>query len=471
MTSKNDRSENRSVMKPLSTLFAVAAIVLFFDAPLLAQSPLTASDRLFHTQKALLERVGTTSIAATGSFFFRGSDYIIGSAFPSTVLQANADVAVDYIVDRHLMFSASLNAFQIRNSIVNAPSVTDLLGGARIVAKVGSFGVSNNRIQLGSMLDFQIPFRGESNPPLLPFHFNEFGAGLTLIGSYFFDNIFPEAAAGIHFNLGVRSYFSSDKAISRGAPPFRQLGFSPFTVRLGLGGDVPLPIPAYNIVAFAEIFSELYIGSELPSIVYGRESFAYAVLGGKYQALDWLWVELLGQVLLIGGSESTDIAAAAAFGNPVTTLSGMNYAPFRISAGVRIDLDRRFRIPYRIDESLGLYDEQVYTQSERRRNKRVMDVLDERSQDLADIYKTVRKQDTTVYGKIYYEIVIGKRGNVEKIRLLVSSLDESPLGNFTEEQFAEAIRNWKFPPGNRDLTFDVFKIEISPAGVVSIVSR
>lgn len=117
-----------------------------------------------------------------------------------------------------------------------------------------------------------------------------------------------------------------------------------------------------------------------------------------------------------------------------------------------------------------MYDPLTYSKSERVRNRRVMDVLDERSQELIDILKEVRKQDTTLSGKIYYEIVVGTRGYVEKVRLLVSTLDENAYSEFTEEQFAEAIRSWKFPPGNREIVFDVFKVEISKDGRLSIIS-
>lgn len=448
-----------------SLLFAAAA----FLSPAFAQAPITADGRIFHTQKALLPRIGTLSASLSGSFFIRPVDYIAGGGVPDDVLQTNADINVDYVLTRNLAISATLNTLRIENRLDRIPTETLLFSGVRIALKAGSIGVANNRIQLGGWFDVTVPFSREPNPPLMPFVNNEVGIGLHLAGSYYFDNVFPETSGGIHLNLGLRNYISSQTVITRGVDPPVRVGNDIVTLRYALGFDAPLSIiRGQNIVAFAELFGELYASSSLQEYVYGRENFAYIGAGAKYQVFDWLWVEAMGQFLILGGADETNYLLN--FGTRPVSLVGLNYAPWRVTGGAKVEFGRRLRIPYIIDESLGLYDPLTYSKSERARNRKVMDVLDERSQDLADILKEVRKQDTTLSGKIYYEIIIGRRGNVEKVRLLVSTLDENAYSEFTEEQFADAIRSWKFPPGSREIVFDVFKVEISKDGRLSIIS-
>lgn len=443
-------------------------VLLLQSVSLFAQAPITADGRIFHTQKALLPRIGTFSASLTGSFFIRPVDYIPSGGVPDDVLQTNADINLDYSLLRNLAISATLNTFRIENRLDTRPTATLIFSGARLVLKTGSIGVWDDRIQLGGWLEIFAPFGREPNAPLLPFTNSEFGTGINFIGSYYFDNIFPEFAAGIHVNVGFRNYASSETIISRGVSPPTRVGNDLLTLRYALGFDVPLPIRNQRITAFAELFGEFYLSASLQEFVYGRENFSYLGAGAKYQVLDWLSVELMGQLLIIGAQDNTNYQTR--FGTVPVSLVGLNYAPWRIAGGAKVEFGRRFRIPYAIDEALGLYNPMMYSKSERLRNRKIMDVLDERSQELADIFREVRKQDSTLSGKIYYEIIIGVRGTVEKVRLLVSTLDDNAYAEFTTEQFADAIRGWRFPPGNREVIFDVFKVELAKDGRLSIIS-
>ncbi len=452
----------------------VTKIFFFFlllaasSPPTFAQSPVTADGRIFHTQKALLPRIGTLSAGLSGSFFIRPVDYIAGGGVPDDILQTNADINVDYVMTRNLAIALTVNTLRIENRLDKLPTETLFFSGVRLALKVGSLAVANNRIHLGGWVEVFAPFSREPNPPLMPFTTNEFGIGLNFAGSYFFDYIFPEASGGIHLNLGLRNYASAQTVVTRGVNPPTRIGNDIITLRFALGYDTPLPIRGQNIFAFAEVSGELYITPSLQEYIYGRENFTYIGAGAKYQVLDWLWVEAMGQLLILGGTDQTSYLTN--FGTRPVSLVGLNYAPWRVTGGAKIELGRRMRIPYVIDEALGLYDPLTYSKSERTRHRKIMDVLDERSQELADILKEARKQDSTLSGKIYYELVIGTRGTVEKIRSLVSTLDENAYSEFLEEQFAEAIRSWRFPPGSREVIFDVFKIEVSKDGRLSIIS-
>ncbi|MDW8465625.1 MAG: hypothetical protein RML35_05390 [Chloroherpetonaceae bacterium] len=415
-----------------------------------------------------MPRIGTFSASLTGSFFIRPVDYIPGGGVPDDIIQTNADINLNYTLLKNLAISATLNTFRIENRLDTRPTATQLFSGVRLVLKTGSIGVLNDRIQLGGWFEIFAPFGREPNPPLLPFTQNEFGAGVHFIGSYYFDNIFPEFSSGIHLNLGFRNYSSSETVITRSPSPPIKVGNDLLTLRYALGFDTPLPIRGQRIYAFAELFGEFYLSASLQEFVYGRENFSYLGAGARYYVLDWLSVELMGQLLIIGGGDNTSYITR--FGTVPVSLVGLNYAPWRIMGGAKVELGRRFRIPYAIDEALGLYDPMTYSRSERLRNRKIMDVLDERSQELADIFKEVRKQDSTLSGKIYYEIIIGTRGNVERVRLLVSTLDDNAYSEFTTEQFADAIRSWRFPPGSREVIFNVFKIELSRDGRLSIIS-
>jgi hypothetical protein len=458
----------RKRMKKASTaLFCFLLLAAPFSF-VLPQSLVTADGRVFHTQKAILPRIGTISAGLSGSFFIRTVDYVAGGGVPDDIIQANADINVDYVMTQNLAVALTVNTLRIENRLDRLPTTTLLFSGVRLALKVGSLAVANNRIHLGGWFEVFAPFSREPNPPLMPFIMNEFGAGVNFVGSYFFDNVFPETSSGLHLNLGLRNYVSAQTIITRGVNPPIRVGNDIITLRYAFGYDTPLLIRGQTFIAFAEVFGELYITPSLQEYIYGRESFTYIGAGAKYQLLDWLWVEATGQFLVLGNRDETNYLTN--LGTRPVSLVGLNYAPWRIAAGARVEFGRRIRIPYVIDEALGLYDPLVYSKRERRRHKRIMDVLDERSQELLDIFKNVRKQDSTLSGKIYYELVIGTSGAVEKIRTLVSTLDENPYSEFLEEQFAEAIRNWRFPPGSREVIFDVFKVELSKDGRLSIIS-
>jgi len=456
-------------MKKAATILFCSLLLLAASSSFtFAQSPVTADGRIFHTQKALLPRIGTLSAGLSGSFFIRPVDYIAGGGVPDDILQTNADINVDYVMTRNLAIALTVNTLRIENRLDKLPTETLFFSGVRLALKVGSIAVANNRIHLGGWFELFAPFSREPNPPLMPFTTNEFGIGLNFAGSYFFDNIFPETSGGIHLNLGLRNYASAQTVVTRGVSPPTRIGNDIITLRYALGYDTPIPIRGQNFIAFAEVFGEFYISPSLLEYIYGRENFAYIGAGAKYQVLDWLWVEAMGQFLILGSSDATSYLTN--LGTRPVSLVGLNYAPWRVTGGAKVEFGRRVRIPYVIDEALGLYDPLTYSKSERIRHRRIMDVLDERSQELFELFKEARKQDSTLSGKIYYELVIGTRGTVEKIRSLVSTLDENAYSEFLEEQFAEAIRSWRFPPGSREVIFDVFKIEVSKDGRLSIIS-
>lgn len=109
--------------------------------------------------------------------------------------------------------------------------------------------------------------------------------------------------------------------------------------------------------------------------------------------------------------------------------------------------------------------------ADRRRGKIILDVIDEQSEEIALFFKELRKYDEKLYGRLYYEITIGKSGRVERVRLLVSSLDESlPISSYAEEQISEKVRNWKFPPGDSEVVIDILKLELTPSGNLRISS-
>lgn len=109
--------------------------------------------------------------------------------------------------------------------------------------------------------------------------------------------------------------------------------------------------------------------------------------------------------------------------------------------------------------------------ADRQRGRIILDVIDEQSEEIALFFKELRKYDEKLYGRLYYEITIGKSGRVERVRLLVSSLDESlPISSYTEDQISEKVRNWKFPPGESEVVIDILKLELTPSGNLRISS-
>lgn len=431
-----------------------------------AQGPLTAGGRLFRTQRAFLARKGTVSFSLSGSYFSKGNDYLDPVSGTVTALnQNNIDIALEYVATKNFSTTIATNIFQDRHPI--ADTRQQYFGNANLAFKLGSIPMAGDYLYFGSVLNIVAPFARQINIPFVPYGYQSgsFEIGGLLLLSYYLDNIFPDRSLGFHLNFGVQNYFNTDTDISRNQSINSGIVRNTVGVRTAFGAEYPTTY----IDIMAEISGEFYVGTRPPLIAYGREDYLYAGLGLRGRPLQWLNVELLGEFLVLGGTNTTRYDIGAPFGVTQVSQSDLNYVPFRISGGLRFDLTRRFNLFTADDGYFESNDPQrQFSDDEQRRNKLILDIIDERSEDLTAIYKDARRLDNSLEGRVYFEIQVVKDGSVKNVRMLVSSFNETPIALQTERFMTEKVKTWRFPPGGQDLILEILRLDFSPRGTTRL---
>lgn len=576
----------------LTATFLVLGLCSFTSV---AQTPTTASSRLFYTQKGFLPRQGTVSIAYTGGVFRNATGYSLdGGATAGALAQTTGDILFDYSINKNYMLSIGTNVFFTTPNLRLAPPdfqpmSTDYLRRITLALRMGSFGVFSEQVQLGGLFRVMIPLSGEFNSPFQPVGLTSPNLSGEFIASYYFDKVFPRLSPGIHLNVGLNLLLTENTNMT----PIGILNNdnNAMSMRYAFGLDYPV---SNSFTLFTEVYGEFFLTGGLPTVLYGRDPYSYALLGTKIQLITDLWFEAAGEFLITDNKSSTVFNPQR--GITPFSANNVNYPNYRALFGLRYEFSRRKYIPNTADvvygqasavkespfvttsaskaQALGLspiqvreaeikelvaeksqvdsltklyqmeeatlnnakreYDrisssssapqeaeklkalkekieknekalaeskkelaelrrkdgrirlelrrtyvdlekgkprKRAMSAADRQRGRIILDVIDEQSEEIALFFKELRKYDEKLYGRLYYEITIGKSGRVERVRLLVSSLDESlPISSYTEDQISEKVRNWKFPPGESEVVIDILKLELTPSGNLRISS-
>ncbi|MGQ9805606.1 MAG: hypothetical protein ACUVRP_05950 [Chlorobiales bacterium] len=549
---------------------------------------------MFYTQKGFLPRQGTVSIAYTGGVFRNSTGYSPDGGIKTGALaQTTGDILFDYSINKNFMLSIGTNVFfTTPNRLLTPPGFepmkTDYVQRVTLALRMGSFGILSDQVQLGGLFRVMIPTEGEFNSPFQPLGLQVPNVSGEFITSYYFDKVFPRLSPGIHLNIGLNLMLSENLNMT----PIGVLNSANnvMAMRYAFGLDYPV---SNSFTLFTEVYGEFFLSGSLPTVLYGRDPYSYALLGTKIQLITDLWMEIAGEFLVMDNKSTTVFDPLRGI-TPFST-NNVNYPSYRALFGLRYEFSRRKYVPNTADviygqsgvsespfvtasaakaQALGLspiqvreaeirelvaekskvdsltklyqmeeaalnnakreYDRisnsssasqeaeklkalkekieknekaleeskkelaelrrkdgrarlelrRMYVQetgnksrkrivnaAEKRRGKIILDVIDEQSEEIALFFKELRKYDEKLYGKLYYEITIGKSGRVERARLLVSSLDESlPISSYTEDQISEKVRNWKFPPGESEIVIEILKIHLTPSGSLRISS-
>jgi len=440
-------------------IYRFLLIVMFVMAnsnALFAQAPLTSSSRLFRVQEAHLMREGSLKIGWSNTGFYQsaGHDNPIAKR-TDDLTQYNSDMLIDYAPAKHIAISGGATLLQKTFTTSGMGFNREFLSELRLSGKIGSISLENESIQFGALATAFIPTNSMVNSPFIPFNSGYFDGQILFLASYYFDKVFFEASPGIHLNIGIKHYFTTNSNQSRNPAQQAIMSGGVNSASFGMG----FKYPTEKVDFFTEISGELYVGNELPTYIYSREDYAYLGIGANWRALDWLAIEPVGEFLLLGGKDNTIYSEK--YG--VYRLANYNYLPFKFSLSFSTSFGTAFSLFTESDEDIeaGL----DLTKAERTRNAKIRQIISQKSQELVSIYREGRLVDETIEGSIYFDIVIGKDGRTKNARILVSTFDQTPTALFVENQMLEKVRKWNYPSGESELQIEILKLSFTPKRV------
>ncbi|NTV45856.1 MAG: hypothetical protein HGB11_04910, partial [Chlorobiales bacterium] len=371
----------------------------------------------------------------------------------------NSDLAFDYAATDNITVSVSTTMLQNdfpRNT--DSPKA-DWFNELRFGVKVGSLETLDGALQIGGLFTTAIPINRLTNRPFVRFGSGTLDLSFLAIGSYYFDNLLPEESIAVHANLGAGYYFSGTNNATRTASSVvKKIPNDMTSLRYGLG--VTVPIEDANVRLFGEFSGEAFLSRALPTYIYSRENYAYIGVGARWEPADWFGLEGLGEFLVMGGKSDDETVYDVTIGADKLSKSGINYAPWKISGGIRFNFGKSFTLFSDFDD----IDSTLSTE-EKARNKKIRKILDKQSLKLVRIYEDAREADETLEGSVYFDLVIGKDGSTKNAKILVSTFNETRGGVYLEKEMLNEVKKWKYPAGSKDLQIEILRLHFAPKNV------
>jgi len=222
------------------------------------------SQSLLRVQSASTLNPKRLDIRADLNFFTKLGDYL-GSQKPANfdavnywVVQSN--VLMTYGLAEHFDATATVRLYQDvhKENEYNAP------GDIFLDLKAGSFGFSDNKLNIGGAFSMRIPTGSDANYPFENYTAGALEFGLAFMGSYFNDPFLPHRDLSFHLNLQWWYYNDAGKTlISQKAPDGTvvfeaKAGNNASSLRYGLGFTYPTELFNLNLTA-GKIISTLLL--------------------------------------------------------------------------------------------------------------------------------------------------------------------------------------------------------------------
>ncbi|ACF13890.1 hypothetical protein Ctha_1427 [Chloroherpeton thalassium ATCC 35110] len=443
-------------MYKIVQFFLFIFVLLANCTALFAQAPVTSSSRLFRVQEAHIMREGALKIGWSNTGFYESAGHNNPIAKRTDDLtQYNSDLLVDYAVLNNLTLSGGATLLQKTFTTYGMGFNREFLSEVRFSSKLGSISTQNEHVQFGALATCYIPISGNANAPFIPYSSGYFDGQFLFLMSYYFDNVFYETSPGLHFNFGIKNFFTSGSNQSRTSSKTQIMNGGRNSVAFGVG----FKYPTEKVDFFTEVSGEMYVGYAMPEYIYSREDYAYLGIGATWRLLDWLSVEPVGEFLLLGGNDKTVYDESIG----VYKLSTHNYLPFKFSLSFSTGFGKAFSLFVETEEEIDANN--GLSKAERQRNAKIRQVISDNSQELVSIYKQGREIDDSIEGSIYFDIVIGKDGRTKNARILVSTFDQTPTAIFIENQMLDRVRKWIYPSGDSELQIEILKLSFTPKRV------
>ncbi|HQU72170.1 MAG TPA: hypothetical protein PKV71_02810 [Calditrichia bacterium] len=272
------------------------------------------------------------------NFFTKVGD-VLGGQRPENFTLTNywdvqGNMYLSYGITRHVDASVQLRVYQdvhqdgsifVKQEEYNLPD--DLF----LNLKIGNFGLSGDRVQLGTMFALRAPTGSVHNYPFEPYTAGGFEFGFFGLFSYYNDPFINERDFSFHVNVGWYYYNDSGKTLydvsSLASPIKSQVNSS--SLQYGVGFTYPTEKFDLNLELFGLAFT-----SQPDPFAHSRENFMYVTPSLRYKP-SWRYSFDLGMDIRVSSDEDESDPAVSFSGK---ALDLPNYFSWRMRLGFNLTL-------------------------------------------------------------------------------------------------------------------------------------
>ena len=297
-------------------------LLIFLLIPVLAFSATFGSQGLLHVQSASTLNKGTLDFRTNLRFFTKVGDFL-GQPKPTDFNAVNywdvqGHALLTYGVMEHFDITLMNRFYQDNHKSDEYNSPEDFF----LDFKVGSFGLSNNRIHLGFLTSVRIGTGKEYNYPFEPYTAGSIEYGFTFLFSFFNDPYLHDRGLSVHTNLGWYNHNDAGKELFEG---FKADG-NATELQYGLGVSFPTELFDLNL----ELWGIGFV-NEPDMMALSRENFMYLTPSVKFKPRSWFSFDL-GIDIRVSEDENTSASIA------LKDLDLPNYPSWKLNLGLNFTL-------------------------------------------------------------------------------------------------------------------------------------
>jgi hypothetical protein len=310
----------------MTNLYRMLVVILLI--PLMSyafNSGRFGSKGFLHVQSASTLNKGDLHFRSNLNFYTKVGDYL-GDIKPANFTAVNWwDVQFSTIFSYGLVkhFDATLmwRLYQDTNRSGNEYNIPE---DFYFDLKAGSFGVSNDRFELGLLASVRLPSNPdyEYNYFFEPYTAGGFEYGMTGLISYFADPYLHDRGYSIHLNLGWYNHNDAGKTLYINSAGLSH-GASGNATELQYGLAFGYPTELFNLNL--ELWGISFL-SEPDTMAYSRENFTYITPSVRFKPNSWFGFDLGLDIRLIGDEDTS----SPLLPSPSDRLNLPNYPAWRL---------------------------------------------------------------------------------------------------------------------------------------------
>ncbi|GAB4336981.1 MAG: hypothetical protein Kow0037_19060 [Calditrichia bacterium] len=312
----------------MSNIYKLLLVLLII--PMVTIAGTYGSRGLVHVQSASTLDPGTLELRSNLRFFTKVGEFL-GENKPANFSAVNywlvqSNVLLTYGVMEHFDLTVMNRVYQDNHKPSEYNSPEDIF----IDAKIGSFGLSNNKFNYGFLIPLRIPVGKDYNYPFEEYTAGGFEFGITGLFSYFNDPYLHDRSFSLHANLGWYNYNDAGKELyTDNLGQVYKADGNASSLKYGLGFKYPTELFDLNLELWGNAFT-----SEPDTMAYSRESFMYFTPAIRFKPRPWFSFDL-GIDIRLSSDKNTSKVPESDFAK---TLDLPNYPAWLVHMGANFRL-------------------------------------------------------------------------------------------------------------------------------------